>query len=166
MPFSPLPVLTQTELQTIAEARHQEALVLLTADPFSGAHYLLGYVAETALKACLCRTLGITFPTTHGGSGAKKATMTHNLDELVFLAGLETPLRDHEQQDRAFAVNWRRVKQWSPEARYTVISATTRTDVEEFLQALTDPTSGVFTWIKTLPQWQLPPTSSAPSPAA
>jgi hypothetical protein len=43
---------------------------------------------------------------------------THNLDELVSEAGLQTELSAEISRNPSFAANWSTVKEWTEESRY------------------------------------------------
>lgn len=150
-------MLTQLDLQTIAETRLQEAQILLDSGFYNGAAYLLGYVTETALKACICGTLGVDFPTDKGG--IRGALMTHTIPDLAYLAGLERALKIRKDESTNFAVNWQLVATWKTESRYTAISDTAEITARNFLRALTDADDGVITWLQQQPQWLRLPTS-------
>jgi hypothetical protein len=74
------------DFQMLAALRVRDAKVLLDSDCFEGAYYLLGYAIECALKACIAKqTKRYTFPE----KDFAQKVWTHNLNELLKLAGLE-----------------------------------------------------------------------------
>ena len=46
--------ITRLDFQRLSENRCSEATALFAAQQFEGVYYLIGYVVECALKACLC----------------------------------------------------------------------------------------------------------------
>jgi HEPN domain-containing protein len=45
----------RSDFQQLAEDHLRHAKALLDAQLYSGAYYMCGYVAECALKACICK---------------------------------------------------------------------------------------------------------------
>ena len=129
------------ELQSLAHTRLLEAHALLAAELFGGCWYLGGYAVECALKAVVCRTLGVSGYPAQLFRGALKS---HDLAELVQLSGLNPELRKR-QHDADFYDNWNLVITWNPQHRYQV--GRTRQQVEDFMTALTHAEKGVFTWL-------------------
>ena len=68
---------------------------------------------------------------------------THDLNELLRLAGLEKQLDADMKFNAALATNWSVIKDWDEEKRY-VLSGLKGKDM---CAALTGP-NGVLTWIK------------------
>jgi hypothetical protein len=98
---------------------------------------------EIGLKACIAAQFSAdTIP----DKAFVNAIYDHNLDKLVKVAGLSSELRKRQDSDADFATNWALVAQWSESARYESTDAITS---QYFLQAISDPKSGVFQWIKT-----------------
>lgn len=136
----PIP-LTRREFQRLAELRASEALVLVKNQKQQGAYYLAGYAVECALKACIAKqTRRNEFPPK---PDYVRKTYTHDLTELVKLAGLEDQLQNDMKLNRALAINWNIVLDWDEQTRY-VISGLKGRDMHA---ALLGP-SGVLTWIK------------------
>ena len=50
--------------------------------------------------------------------------------------------------DKSFEVNWTTVKDWSEAARYD--NNVPENKARDLLNAVTDPQSGILTWLKTL----------------
>jgi|SRR4051812_10012471 HEPN domain-containing protein len=136
------PPLTRTLLRELAEARLAEAQLLLRSGQFSGAYYLAGYAAELGLKACIARQFRADqIPDRR----LVERTYSHNLDQLVNLAGLAEDLKQRRALSDAFATYWTSVTNWSEQARYRVIG---REDAEGLITALNDPADGVLRWIR------------------
>ena len=133
------------ELQEISRARIEEAQILLQNERFEGAYYLAGYAVECALKACIAKqTSEHDFPDLK----FVRKIYTHNLEELLGLAGLREEFRTKASRDQNFRVNWAVVKDWSEEARYRAQVGEQK--VRELVEAIVDETSGVLSWLKTL----------------
>ncbi|MFO0851762.1 MAG: hypothetical protein U0871_24835 [Gemmataceae bacterium] len=129
------------EFQALAEVRVREAEALLAAGLWDGAYYLAGYAVECGLKACIAkRTKTDDFP------DKKFATdcHTHNLVELLRLAGLKDVLDVAAVPGSKLSVNWTLVRSWSEAARYRRWS---QNEAAAYLDAVTDPVDGVLPWI-------------------
>ena len=133
---------TRGELQKISKTRLKEVKVLYRNQLYDGAKYLSGYVVETALKARICKILDADYPES---GDVSRSFMTHKLDQLVKLAGLQKAL---DRADINFKTNWSIVTSWSEVNRYKAIGTSSREDVEDILNALEDRNDGVLTWIK------------------
>src|SRR3954464_11536908 len=108
--------MNRTDLRELATIRLREARVLLDANEAAGAYYLSGYAVECGLKACIARgTARFEFPDKKRVNQAH----THNLTELVNLAGLAPNLRAESTANPKFDVHWGVVKDWSEEKRYS-----------------------------------------------
>jgi HEPN domain-containing protein len=107
--------MNRLHFQRLARTRRSEALVLLRNGNYDGAYYLCGYVVECALKACIAKT-------TRKHDFPDKSTVnkshTHDLSELVGLAGLKQERQDEERRDPLFQVHWTIVKDWKEGTRY------------------------------------------------
>jgi hypothetical protein len=94
------------------------------------------------LKACIARqTKRYDFP----DKQRVNASYTHNLAELVRVAGLQADLKS-AQANQAFSSNWAVTEQWSEDARYR--SKRSRTEASDIYLAITDPGNGVLAWLK------------------
>lgn len=81
MAITPMP---RKQLQVLARLRLREAEALYNAGLYDGSVYLAGYAIELALKARICRLLGLkNYPLELG-----QAFRIHNLEQLKALAGL------------------------------------------------------------------------------
>ena len=134
------------ELQTISKTRLKEVKVLYRNHLYDGAKYLSGYVVETALKARICKILNADYPESGDMS---KSFLTHKLDQLVKLGGLQKALDIELSANVNFKTNWSLVTSgWSEALRYRAIGTSLQTDIEDILDALDDRNDGVLTWIK------------------
>jgi hypothetical protein len=97
------------------------------------------------LKACIARQTN-----EHDFPDLKfvRRIYTHNLQELLGLAGLREEFRKKANLDENFRLNWAVVKDWSEDARYRV--EVSRQKAQELIEAIVDSRSGVLSWLKTL----------------
>ena len=134
--------LKRSDLQKIAQAKLDDALLLLAHQRFSNAYYLGGYAVEIGLKACIARQITAeTIP----DKNLVIDTYSHQLRKLVGVAGLSNELKMQEQQDPMFSANWALVAEWVPEIRYGPVDPLS---AQLLLQAISDSSKGVFQWIK------------------
>jgi hypothetical protein len=125
----------------LAELRAQEAGVLLQNRKLQGAYYLAGYSIECALKACISKeTKRHEFPPKHK---YVQSVYSHDLNNLLRLAGLDEELENDMKANAALGVNWGVVKEWTEESRYIPSGLKGR----DIYAALGGP-NGVLTWIK------------------
>jgi hypothetical protein len=103
---------TRRDLKDLALLRLREAEALFAAGLYDGSAYLCGYVVELALKARICRLLGTSdYPST---GEYKRVYAVHDLDQLLFLAGLRAKMNVSNQP---LFTNWSLVVPWNPERR-------------------------------------------------
>src|SRR5256885_4839534 len=104
------------DLRAIAQARLEDAKVLLANGRFDGAGYVCGYAIELALKARISNTLGWGgFPETRSEFENFTSFRTHKLDVLLALSGQERRIKsDH-------LLLWTAVSTWAPEVRYQTV---------------------------------------------
>jgi len=137
---------TRNELKRIATTRLKEAKALYDKGLYDGSVYLAGYVAEIALKARICKILKEPlYPDTGRIGGLYK---THNMDDLVTLAGLRVQLDQKLSIEPQFRSNWTLVTRWNEALRYRPIGSATQSEATRLINALEDTNEGVFTWIK------------------
>jgi hypothetical protein len=134
---------TRTEFQQLAKDRIRDAKALLAARRWTGAYYLGGYAVECGLKSCIIVHLMGTdrFPEKR----FSEQCWTHNLVQLLGLAGLTAALDRDAGTDPNLLANWGTVKDWSESSRYR---RKTRREAQKLYDAITDKTSGVLPWIK------------------
>lgn len=133
---------TRNELQRLTQLRLQEAEALFEKELFDGAAYLCGYVIELALKARICRLLDIEdYP---DGGKLKGAFATHDLDQLLLLAGLAVKIEKTE----AVFISWSIASSWRPERRYQPHGTVGEKDALTMLNAIRDREKGVLQWIE------------------
>lgn len=137
--------MNRNDLQTLADLRVGDAKVLVDAGRFSAAYYLLGYAVECALKACVTKQIKEhDFP----DKQLVLDSYTHNLEQLLRISGVKAQFDLRIKADKSFEVNWTTVKDWTEAARYDNDVPENR--ARDLLNAVTDPESGVLTWLKTL----------------
>lgn len=133
----------RTDLQNLSNGKLEAAQVLAANKRWSNAYYLAGYSIELALKACVAKFISAdTIP----DKNLIARVYTHNIGELLGLAGLKTEFDARKKADSIFAANWGICSEWSPECRYKDMSAAETTFL---LVAISDNSHGVLPWIKT-----------------
>ena len=129
-------------LQAIACAKSEDAVLLLTHGRFANAYYLAGYAVEIGLKACIA----LQFRAEHFPDRRLVNTVhTHQLNDLVLHAGLENILDKRRSQNREFSDNWTRVCKWHPDSRYSAVDDFT---AQMMVHAVSNSQTGVLEWIK------------------
>lgn len=122
-----IPTKNITEL---AQARLEDASILLAAKRYDGAIYLCGYAVELALKAKICGTLNWPgYPSTTGEFKDYLSFRTHDLDVLLHLTGQEQFVKT------SLLTEWSAVAQWNPNARYQTIGTTKEPDARLMISA-------------------------------
>lgn len=107
--------MNRRDLQRLTRQRLRDARALLKANCPAGAYYLAGYAVECGLKACVAKqTRRHEFPELK----RVKQSWTHNLRELISVAGLERDFNTRIQASRQFESNWGLVKDWEEAKRY------------------------------------------------
>jgi HEPN domain-containing protein len=132
----------RADLRANAQAKFDDALALFKNGRFSNSYYLAGYSVEIGLKACIAAQISNeTIP----DKALLKGVLSHEVQELVGLAGLRKELEDRENADPVFAANWGIVCEWTSDVRYEEVDATT---AHHMIEAVGNPGSGVLGWIK------------------
>ena len=129
-------------LQELSRVRIKEARALLELGMPDGAYYLAGYAAECALKACIAKaTQKHEFP----DKKRVDSSYSHNLGELVRVAGLENARKQYASESREFLDNWDIVQAWSEQSRYQRHRPEA---AGQLVGAVGDRRNGVMAWIK------------------
>ena len=123
-------MISLSAMEAVAGARLKDAEVLLASRRLDGAVYLCGYAVEIALKVRVCKTLKWTeFPLS--ASEFKrlklKSFMTHDLDTLLRLSGIEQEIKT------SLMVEWSIVTRWDPQVRYKPIGRAKQQDADEMI---------------------------------
>ena len=135
------PPVTRRDFQRLADLRAREAGVLARSRNQQGAFYLGGYAIECALKARIAReTRRHEFPPK---KSFVRAVYSHDLENLLKLAGLQDQLEKDMKANPGLAANWGVVKSWKEESRYV----TSGLKGKDFFDAIVGP-DGVLPWIK------------------
>jgi hypothetical protein len=131
------------ELKSLVAIRRSESLVLLKSRKYHGSYYLSGHMLEVAIKACIVKKInGQTMP----DKKFVEKFYTHNLEELLKLAGLFQQLTADCKSNPTFASNWSVVKDWNVDIRYNpVISARLAKDM---YSACVSRSHGILPWVR------------------
>jgi HEPN domain-containing protein len=135
------PRITARQLKELALLRIEEAATLLRGKKQQGTYYLCGYAVECALKAIIAaETRRNEFPP---APSYVRSIYTHDLEELLALAGLKDKLDAELKRNPALAANWGVVKLWNESSRYALSGLTGK----DMYRAVSDP-DGVLQWIQ------------------
>lgn len=109
--------MNRSDFQQLADLRIAEAVALLglSAPMPDGAYYLAGHAVECALKACIAKGYGAEeWPE----KGFVADCHSHEILQLVRLAGLEAARTADVMANPNLGTNWNIVKDWSERNRY------------------------------------------------
>jgi hypothetical protein len=136
-------LMDRREFQLLSNMRTLEAQCLLTEGHYAGSYYLMGYSVECALKAVIAaRHKRFSFP----DKAFAAACHTHDLAQLLFLAGLKTEAETAFMENQAFEENWNTVRRWNESSRY-VVKVNLRM-ARTMLAACVQQPRGVLPWIQ------------------
>jgi HEPN domain-containing protein len=136
--------MTKNDFQQLARIRLKEARILLSNGFYEGSYYLAGYAVECAIKACIAKNVKrFDFP----DKELANKSYSHDLEQLIKLAGLQNQLDGLMKSNKKFEVNWTIVKDWSEQKRYS----TQIPDIvaKEFYSALTARQNGIMVWLRS-----------------
>jgi hypothetical protein len=126
----------------LAELRLKEARLLQANGLPSGAYYLAGYAIECALKAFIAAG----FRANEIPDKARvNSIYTHNLRDLLSLAGLKSPLEDDMNENSELRENWATISKWSEHARYDVWTSAAAATM---LEAVGAADKGLLQWLQ------------------
>ena len=135
--------MNKIDLEKLVDIRIREANILLKSENYHGAYYLAGYALECALKVCISKQISqYDFP----NKQLAIKSHTHNLSDLVGVAGLKQELKQKEEKDDDFKLNWALAKDWSESSRYDC--NINELLAKDFLKVINDDESGVLKWLK------------------
>jgi hypothetical protein len=135
--------MNKVDLERLSSIRIKEAEALLNAGCYHGAYYLAGYALECTLKACIAKQVkAFDFP----DKKLANDSWVHDLNKLLGTAQLHQALKDKENQDREFRLNWAIAKFWSEESRYDCNIDALK--AQELFNAITDTSSGILPWLQ------------------
>ena len=134
--------MNRADLQRVTRLRVQEARTLLSGGRFPGAHYLMGYAVECALKACVAKqTRRYDFP----DKKLANDVYTHDLEKLLHVAELTRVFEADRRANFELKLSWAIVKDWSEEARYE--TGITGSQARDLYSACTRR-NGVLPWVR------------------
>ncbi len=138
-----LDILSRDDLKKLARLRLKEAECLYKQRMYDGCVYLCGYVVECAVKARICRFLGVASYPARGDRS--RIFKTHDFGLLKLLAGLQSEI-DVTRNKQLFE-NWSTATKWEPDQRYVRVGTYNRKQAAEVLASLRDRPNGVLTWL-------------------
>ncbi len=118
---------------------------MLAARRWSAAYYVAGYAVECALKSCVLKRLAGGPEVIFENKRFSENCWTHNLEDLVTLAGLDAALAADVAANRVLGRYWMTVKDWNEKSRY---ATTPHHLAKQLYKAITESTNGVMQWIK------------------
>jgi HEPN domain-containing protein len=132
----------KVRLVELAEAKLEDAKLLLNAGRAANAYYLAGYAVELMLKAILSgRFRENTLP----DRGLINQLYSHDLARLTRLALLDVALRQHEESDTDFSIRWGIVLEWTEESRYGDYGPEI---AAALIETIENPEHGVLPWLR------------------
>jgi HEPN domain-containing protein len=132
----------KARLVELAEAKLEDAKLLLSAGRADNAYYLAGYAVELMLKAILSgRFREHTLP----DRALVSQLYSHDLARLTRLALLDVALQRHEEGDGDFRSRWEIVLRWTEESRYGEYD---RDVTAALIEAIENPEHGVLPWLR------------------
>jgi hypothetical protein len=134
----------RAELQQMTKERLKDAKALLDAERWEFAYYVAGYAVECALKSSLLARMVHTAWVFQEKWKAQDC-LTHDVGDLVNLAGLTKELNSMLAANPAFVAYWGIVSQWTVTSRY---QAKTETEARNLYDAITHDPDGVLKWIQ------------------
>lgn len=135
-------MLSKPDLEALAEARLQDADLLLRAGRASSAYYLAGYSVELALKACVAKAFQ---PNAIPDKAFVNEIYTHSLEKLLSTAGLMAAFSADSKADPQLAAAWGIASKWTESSRYSLWDDITAANL---IGAIAHPQHGVFQWVK------------------
>jgi hypothetical protein len=137
--------LTRAEFQRLANEWIADAKALLAARRWAAAYYVAGYAVEFGLKSCILVRLAGKVEIIFEDRRFSEKCWTHDLNQLLELAGLEVTLAASTAAGRELGENWVTATDWTELSRY---SRKTKLEAERLYEAITDKKHGVLPWIK------------------
>jgi hypothetical protein len=138
----------QADLRRMAEERIKDARALIRGKRWEFAYYAAGYSIECALKSCVLSRMIYTAWVFEEKWNARDC-LTHDLEDLIRLAGLTTELNARRAHSAAagdmFDTNWNTVLGWDVTSRYV---SRTEAEARDLFAAITHNPDGVLRWLK------------------
>lgn len=138
--------MNRVEWQQLAERWLVDAKAALDAHRWSSAYYQSGYAVECGLKACILARLEATPELIFDERRFSERCWTHDLEELVKLAGLKTTYDADIAANPALKKTWETVMNWDESSRYTTVL---HHEAKRLYNAITDKTDGVMQWVRS-----------------
>ncbi len=83
------------QFKNLAKARLKTVRILIAAQDWQAASYMMGYVLEVALKSMICKTLHlVAYPELTKDKRISTFFMTHRFDSLLTASGMENVFSD------------------------------------------------------------------------
>jgi HEPN domain-containing protein len=138
-----MPEIHKSRLIELAEAKLQDAKLLLDNGRTDNAYYLAGYAIELMLKAILStRFRTDTLP----DRNLLNQIFVHDLVKLTQIALLDRPLKDREENDPAFRAYWQIVLKWTEASRYGEYG---KDEAGALIEAIENSEHGVLPWLRS-----------------
>jgi HEPN domain-containing protein len=135
----------RVQWQQLAERWLTDAETLLDNHRWSAAYYVAGYAVECGLKACVLVRVVTEPKVIFDIKKFSESCWTHNLLELVKLAGLEATRAADIAANLVLRNHWQITKDWNEKVRYQTVS---HQKAKKLYRAITDTTNGVMQWIR------------------
>jgi HEPN domain-containing protein len=133
----------KARLIELAEAKLEDAKLLLSAGRAANSYYLAGYAVELMLKAIVsARFRTDTLP----DRAVSTQVFVHDLRKLISLALLEVALKEREKADAGFQARLQIVLRWTEESRYGQYGVDEATAL---IDAVDNPEHGVLAWLRS-----------------
>lgn len=133
---------TKADLQTLAQLRLDDAILLFEARRYSSAYYLVGYAVELSLKACIAASFQAdVIP----DKAYVAAIYTHKLDSLMNIAGLQVEFKKDSDADEELAAAWGVTSKWTEESRYQLWD---EFSTASMVEAISNQEHGIYAWVK------------------
>jgi HEPN domain-containing protein len=133
--------MNRADFQILADERSDDAEFLLKSGRYGCAYYIAGYAVECALKVVISdRTKEGDFPPKDSAK-----YYSHDLQQLLGLAGLQSAFDTERSKDKAFGAYWKTVTNWDEQARYQTGEQRL---AEDMVAAVRNPDHGVLRWLK------------------
>jgi hypothetical protein len=136
---------TASDLKVLSTERIMEAEVLLNNHHFTGSYYLGGYALEFALKAVICKRLGVEMfddGISDIPRDISRMFRIHNIANLIILSGLQQEQKRLIKTDLQFSLAWSTASVWNEQKRYQ--TGCSQLEAKGFLYAV----KILITWIQ------------------
>ncbi len=137
-------LVNRAQLRQLADDRIVDAKLLLDNARPSGAYYLAGYAVECGLKACIMHHVEATGAIFQDRKFSEKC-WTHDLNQLLAFANLESELAVDAAANAALSANWAVATDWRETSRY---ERKTPAEATTMYNAIADKPDGVLAWLQ------------------